>query len=179
MSRPEAKRALEPKIRLADGGDSSAIADVLFAAFSLNRAEYTPEAFAVVTPAAAEIETRFVEGPIWVAELDGGIVGTVSLTTEPEGLYIRSMAVRPEVQGMGIGHRLLDAVDDFFSRSKMDRIFLYTTYFVPGAKEMYEKHGFKWVRDTTAEEWYGTPGLEMDKRIEQPQSSQNRGENAL
>jgi len=156
---------LEPKIRLADGRDSSAIADVLFAAFSLNRAEYTPEAYVVVTPVAAEIEKRFCEGPIWVAELDGEIVGTVSLTTEPEGLYIRSMAVRPDVQGKGIGHRLLDAVDDFFSRSKIDRIFLYTTYFVPGAKEMYEKHGFKWVRDTTAEEWYGTPGLEMDKKI--------------
>ncbi|MCC6327751.1 MAG: GNAT family N-acetyltransferase [Acidobacteria bacterium] len=170
---------MELSIRLANRGDSEAIADVLLAAFSLNRAQYTPEAFVVVTPVAAEIETRFVEGPIWVAELDGVIVGTVSLTTEPEGLYIRSMAVRPEVQGIGIGHKLLDAVDDFFSRSKMDRIFLYTTYFVTGAKEMYEKHGFKWVRDTTAEEWYGTPGLEMDKRIEQPQSSQNRGENAL
>ena len=179
MLRPEAKRALELKIRLADGGDSAAIADALFAAFSLNRAQYTPEAFTAVTPAVADIDGRFAEGPIWVAELDGAVVGTVSLTPEPEGLYIRSMAVRPDVQGMGIGHKLLDAVDDFISTSEIDRIFLYTTYFVPGAKEMYEKHGFKWVRDTTAEEWYGTPGLEMDKRIEQPQSSQNRGENAL
>jgi len=166
MSRPEAKKALELNVRLADGGDSQAIADVIFAAFSLNRAQYTPEAFVVVTPEAAEIEKRFVEGPIWAAELEGEIVGTVSLTTEPEGLYIRSMAVRPDVQGMGIGHKLLDAVDEFVSKSKIDRIFLYTTYFVPGAKEMYEKHGFNWVRDTTVEEWYGTPGLEMDKKLE-------------
>ena len=103
---------------------------------------------------------------MWVAETDGEVVGTVSLTTEPEGLYIRSMAVRPTSQGLGIGHKLLDALNDHVSTSDIDRIFLYTTYFVPGAKELYEKHGFEWVRDTTAEEWYGTPGLEMDKRKE-------------
>lgn len=176
MSKPEVKKALELNVRLATDDDAQAIADVLFEAFSLHRTFYTPEAFAAVTPSAAAIEGRFAEGPIWVAELNGVVVGTVSLTTEPEGLYIRSMAVRPNAQGQGIGHKLLDAVDVFTSTSKIDRIFLYTTYFVKGAKEMYEKHGFKWVRETTAEEWYGTPGLEMEKMVSQPQSTQSYGE---
>ncbi len=168
MSEPGMKLASEPDaiaVRLANENDSAAIADVLHAAFSQFEQEYTPESFAIVTPSADEVATRFVEGPLWVAERGGHVVGTVSVTTEPEGMYIRSMAVHPEAQGLGIGHKLLDAVDEYFRSSELGRIFLYTTYFVPGAKEMYEKHGFTWVRDTTADEWYGTPGLEMEKEI--------------
>ena len=124
------------------------------------------EQLANVAKQGMAIATRFVEGPIWVAERNGLVIGTVSVSTEPEGLYIRSMAVHPDAQGGGVGHKLLDSVDKFLQTSDTERVFLYTTYFVPGAKELYEKHGFKWVRDTTAEEWYGTPGLEMDKKIE-------------
>lgn len=165
MSKPEVKKTQELEIRLATSADSAAIAEVLHEAFLPFREHYTAEAFDVVTASADLIQSRFVEGPIWVAELNGKVVGTVSLTAEPEGLYIRSMAVRPGAQGLGIGHKLLDALNYHISESEIKRIFLYTTYFVPGAKELYEKHGFKWVRDTAAEEWYGTPGLEMEKRL--------------
>lgn len=169
MSEPGMKLGSEldaVTVRLATEADSAAIADVLYAAFSAFKPEYTPEAFAVVTPSAKEVATRFAEGPIWVAERGGKAVGTVSVSTEPEGLYIRSMAVHPEAQGVGVGHKLLDSVEGFLQAGDIERVFLYTTYFVPGAKVLYEKHGFEWVRDTTAEEWYGTPGLEMDKTIE-------------
>ena len=152
-------------VRLATEDDAAEIAWVLFNAFGSYRVNYTPESFDVVTPAAAEIARRFDEGPQWVVEIDDDVVGSVSVTAEPEGLYIRSMAVRPDAQGQGIGHKLLKAVNDFADASEFDRIFLYTTYFVPGAKEMYEKHGYGWVRDTTADEWYGVPGLEMDRTI--------------
>ncbi|MEQ1765540.1 MAG: GNAT family N-acetyltransferase [Pyrinomonadaceae bacterium] len=166
MSEPGLKKAQGLEIRLATPDDSTAIADVLRDAFTVYRKNYTEESFAVVTPATDVILGRFEEGPMWVAEMDGEVVGTVSLTTEPEGLYVRSMAVSPNAQGRGIGHQLLNAVDEYAESTEFERIFLYTTYFVPGAKEMYAKHGYGWVRDTTAEEWYGTPGLEMDKRLE-------------
>ncbi|MGH7782442.1 MAG: GNAT family N-acetyltransferase, partial [Candidatus Binatia bacterium] len=112
-----------------------------------------------------EIEGRFSEGPQWVAEIDGQIVGTVGVTREPEGLYIRSLGVVPDAQGRGVGYKLLDAIDECAATTDVKRIFLYTTYFVPAATKLYEKHGFAWVRDTTAEEWYGTPGLELDKKL--------------
>ena len=109
---------------------------------------------------------RFAEGPMWVAELDNEVVGTVSLTTEPEGLYVRSMAIKPAAQRLGIAKRLLDIIDDHAAANGYERIFLYTSYFIPGAKELYEKQGYQWVRDTAAEEWHGTLGLEMDKTVE-------------
>ncbi|HLA96399.1 MAG TPA: GNAT family N-acetyltransferase [Pyrinomonadaceae bacterium] len=155
----------EVNVRLATATDAEAISNVLREAFTVYRDHYTAEAFEVVTPNRAEIARRFEEGPIWVAEVGGEVVGTVSVTTEPEGLYVRSMAVGPNVQGRGVGHRLLDAVDEYAADTEFERIFLYTTYFVPGAKGIYEKHGFQRVRDTTADEWYGTPGLEMDKEL--------------
>lgn len=146
-------------------GDADAIAEVLFEAFSQFKSDYTPEAFAVVTPTADEIAGRFDEGPMWVALKDDEVVGTVSVLPEPEWLYIRSMAVSPKAQGLGIGHLLLDTVEGYAIENGFDRLFLYTTYFSTGAIELYEKHGFLRGRDTTADEWYGTPGLAMDKKI--------------
>jgi N-acetylglutamate synthase-like GNAT family acetyltransferase len=152
--------------RLAEATDAEAIAAVLRAAFGVYRENYTPEAFEAVTPNAEKILTRFAEGPQWVAEIDGNVVGTASLKTDPEGLYLRSMAVMPSVQGKGVGHVLLQAVNEYADASGHERIFLHTTYFVPGAGEMYAKNGFRWVRDTAPEEWLGVPGLEMERKIE-------------
>ena len=153
------------EIRLADSNDADAIAEVLCEAFGVYEHEYTNEAFEIVTPSANEIISRFDEGPQWVAVKDGEIVGTVSVTVEEGDLYVRSMAVAPDMQGQGVGHKLLEAIDEYASGTEHDRIFLYTTYFSEGAKELYEKHGYAWVRNTTAEEWYGVPGLEMDKKV--------------
>ena len=155
-------------IRLAEPADAKAISSVLLEAFGAYRENYTPEAFEAVTPNAEKIVRRFADGPQWVAEIDGDVVGTVSLKTEPEGLYIRSMAVLPGVQGQGVGHVLLKAVNEFADASGHNRIFLHTTYFVPGAGEMYAKHGFRWVRDTAPEEWCGVPGLEMERILSEP-----------
>jgi N-acetylglutamate synthase-like GNAT family acetyltransferase len=161
MSQP--RKAPQPKIRLATPADASEISRVLLEAFSIIREHYTAEAFNVVTPKTDEIEKRFAEGPTWVAEIDGEIVGTVSLTTEPEGLYVRSMAVLPKAQKQGVGRGLLDVLHEHARGTGIERIFLYTLPFQSGARTMYEKYGYKWVRDTPAEEWYGVPGLEMEK----------------
>lgn len=166
MSKPQTKKASQPEavdVRLAERQDAAAISAVIFAAFIRLREHYTPEAFAVVASTSDEILSRFDEGPQWVASADDEIVGTVSVTVEDGDLYVRSMAVAPHAQGSGIAHKLLDAIDEYAAGTRFDRIFLYTTYFTPGAKELYSSHGYAWVRDTPAEEWYGVPGLEMEK----------------
>ena len=164
MSQAEKKKqAREVGVRLATLADAEGISRVIKEAFTPLRQNYTDEAFEVVTPNPDIIVQRFNEGPMWVAEVNDVIVGTVSLMTEPEGLYIRSMAVSPRAQRMGIGHKLLDAVHEHLKGSEIERIFLYTTYFTPGAKDMYERHGYAYVRDTAGEEWYGVPGLEMER----------------
>lgn len=153
------------EVRLAKPENATAISQVIAEAFGRLREHYTPEAFEVVASPPEEIVSRFDEGPQWVAERDGEIIGTVSVSVENGDLYVRSMAVAPHAQGQGVAHKLLDAIDEYATGTPHDRIFLYTTYFTPGAKELYSSHGYAWVRDTPAEEWYGVPGLEMDKKL--------------
>lgn len=153
-------------IRKANPEDSEVIAEIIFKAFEPYRKFYTEDAFRAVTPNPEEITGRFAEGPIWIAEIKGQAVGTVSVSDEEAGLYVRSMAVIPEMQGRGIASRLLESVNNYAESKGVNRIFLYTTYFVPGARQLYEKHGFRWVRDTLPEEWFDTPGLEMEKILE-------------
>lgn len=153
------------EIRFARPEESEIISRILAEAFAEFKADYTPEALIAVTPPPDEIVKRFDEGPQWVAEKDGQAVGTVSVVPEPEHLYIRSMAVLPTAQGAGIGHKLLDAVEKYGIENGFDKLFLYTTYFSLDAIKLYERHGFQHSGDTTAEEWFGTPGLSMDKKI--------------
>lgn len=164
----QAKEASQPKVRIrpATRDDAGEISKVILIAFGAIRELYNDEAFADVTPDEETVASRFDEGALWVAEADGRIVGTVSLSTEPEGLYVRSMAVLPEFQGRGIGHKLLDALHEYAAKSGARRIFLYTLPFQLGARELYEKHGYAWVRDTPAEEWFNVPGLEMEKFLD-------------
>ena len=168
MSRPQTKKVLPldaVSIRLATPDDATEISRVLFESFSTFREAYTPEAFEVVTPSPGEILTRFGEGPMWVASANGKIVGTSSVLPEPNWLYIRSLGVVSEARGLGIASKLMAAIEEYAVAVGFDKLFLYTTYFSTGAIELYEKHGFIRGRDTTADEWYGTPGLAMEKPL--------------
>jgi ribosomal protein S18 acetylase RimI-like enzyme len=168
MLRPVAKRVSQPEanVRRATVEDAGCISRLLLEAFGAIRERYTDDGFADVTPDEHKVAARFAEGALWVAEVDGKVVGTVSLSAEPEGLYVRSLAVLPEFQGRGVGHKLLDALHEYATGTGERRIFLYTLPFQLGARELYEKHGYEWVRDTPAEEWYGVPGLEMEKFLD-------------
>jgi ribosomal protein S18 acetylase RimI-like enzyme len=155
----------EATVRFATPEDAEAISGILRVAFSQFKNDYTPEAFEVVTPPATEIAMRFAAGPQWVAVVDDNPVGTVSVFPEPDHLYIRSMAVLPEAQGLGVGKKLLYAVEAYAVEVGFERLFLHTTYFSKSALRLYEKFGFQKTNDTTAEEWYGTPGLGMEKKL--------------
>ncbi len=154
------------EIRLASTEDSEAISAVLQNAFATFQFVYTPEAFAFTTPAAEVIRKRFDEkGAIWVAVKGKEIVGTVSVIPVNGRLYIRSMAVSPTTQGGGIGHKLLQTIDSYAFENGFKKIFLYTTDFLAEAIRLYERNGFEKIRDCGPEDFFGTPGLEMEKKL--------------
>jgi GNAT superfamily N-acetyltransferase len=153
------------EIKLASPADADIIAEILRKSFSEFESDYTPEALEYVTPRAEEIQGRFEEGPIWIASLDDEPVGTVSVVREPDWLYIRSMAVLPAAQGHGVGGALLNAIEEYAVQTGVETLFLYTTHFSADAIRLYERQGFVRGRETTAEEWCGTPGFEMWKYL--------------
>jgi putative acetyltransferase len=152
-------------IRRSTPSDADSISEVLRAAFTPFKDGCTEGAFNAVTPTAAEIRARYTEGPIWVAETAEGVIGAVSTVPEPEWLYLRSMAVCPEAQGSGVGYRLIDAVEKHAIENGFDRLFLYTSDFLTGALQFYERCGFVRGRQTDPEEWHGTPGWAMERSL--------------
>ena len=163
MSQAKKASVLEVEIRLAVPGDQETIAALILDAFAPFRGEYTPGAFEYTTPKADAIGLRFDEGPMWIALVDGQPIGTVSGLSEEERFYIRSMAIKPTVQRAGIGQRLLETLEAFAREAGHKKLYLYTTFVLPGAKRLYEKNGFYVLRETAPEEWHDMGGLEMEK----------------
>lgn len=165
MSQAKKASVHEVDIRRAVSGDEETIASLILEAFAPFRDEYTPGAFEYTTPGADVIRERFDEGPMWLAFVDGEPVGTVSGLPDDERFYIRSMAIKPTVQGAGIGQRLLEELEIFAREAGFKKLYLYTTFVLPGAKRLYEKNGFYVLRETAPEEWHDMGGLEMEKEL--------------
>ncbi|MGD9589046.1 MAG: GNAT family N-acetyltransferase [Pyrinomonadaceae bacterium] len=160
---PEAKKAPELSIRLAEPGDEDIIAALILEAFAPFREQYTPDAFEYTAATAKRIRERYDEGPMWLAAFDGEFVGTVSGLPDGERFYIRSMAIKPSAQRLGIGQKLLEALETYGREEGFEKLYLYTTHVLPGARRLYEKNGFYVLRETAPEEWFGMGGIEMEK----------------
>jgi ribosomal protein S18 acetylase RimI-like enzyme len=165
MLQTKKARELDIEYRLARPDESEAISELLLESFGLYEAEYTPGAFAYTTPDTDVVRSRFDEGPVWVAMDGNTMIGTVSGLPEPDRFYVRSMAVRPDAQGRGIGQRLLEPIEAFAREGGFERMYLYTTHVLPGAKRLYERNGFYVLRETPPEEWHDMAGLEMEKNL--------------
>lgn len=150
-------------IRLADPSDADAISALLLAAFAEFEPLYTPTAFSATTPPKEQIVDRFGEGPIWVAELEGAIVGTVSVVPRSTELYIRSMAVTPGARGQSVGARLLDVVEAFAVEKGHRRLVLNTTPFLLAALQLYERRGFR--RTGELPNLFGTALITLAKEV--------------
>jgi ribosomal protein S18 acetylase RimI-like enzyme len=158
----------EIAVRLGTEADAEGVAALIHEAFAPFRHHYTDGAFEYTTPGADLVRGRFAEGPIWVAEDGEKMVGTVSGLPEDGRFYIRSMAISPAAQRRGIGQKLLDALEKYARERGFEKLYLYTTYVLPGARELYEKNGFYVLRETAPEEWFGMGGLEMEKVLSVP-----------
>ena len=140
--------------------EATVLANMLYQAFVEFEPLYTPAAFAATTPTPDQIQRRWSEGPVWVVTEAGQLVGTISAVSKDEGLYVRSTAVLPSHRGQGIGHILLQAVEQFANTQDIQRMFLSTTPFLTGAIRLYEKFGFHRTTDGP-HELFGTSLLTM------------------
>ena len=149
-------------IRRAQAGDAEAIAGVLHGAFADQEAEFTPEAFAVSTPDPATVAARIATDPVWVAEKDRRVVGTVSAVPRPPSLFVRSLAVLPAARGSGLATLLLAEADRCAGQLGLDRLELDTTPFQTAAARVYERFGF---RPSHRHDLHGTAMVRMVRPI--------------
>ncbi|HEY3027153.1 MAG TPA: GNAT family N-acetyltransferase [Pyrinomonadaceae bacterium] len=155
----------EFETRMAGLGDAAAISSLLHESFLGYKSRYTSEGFAATTPTAEQVLARMSEGPIWVALLNGAIVGTVSVVLKQESLYIRGMAVLSTARGNGLGELLLTQIENYANEKGCTRLFLSTTPFLDRAIRLYERSGFRRI-DEGPHDLFGTPLFTMEKRQE-------------
>jgi len=82
-------------------------------------------------------------GYILFAKLEHKIVGAVALKNEGDGVYeLTKMGVDEEVQGKGIGHKLMQAVIAKFKTLKGKQLYLETHSSLQPAIRLYKRHNF-------------------------------------
>lgn len=153
------------EIRTALETDAEAVSEVLRRAFAEYEPLYTRAGFAVTTPGPDRIRQRMQEGPVWIAVEQGRVIGTVSAVLQPNGCYIRGMAVLPDSRAKGLGRLLLATAESFAREHGMDRLHLSTTPFLGRAIRLYTAFGFERGSDG---DLLGTPMFNMTKMLSCP-----------
>lgn len=154
----------EVQVRRAATDDAAWVASVLRQAFAEYEPLYTEQGYAATTPGVGEIAARMRQGPVWVAVYREQIVGTGSVVSRPEGIYIRGMSVIPSARGLGIGRRLLDEIHRFAIVQGCRRLFLSTTPSLDRAIRLYEAFGFRRINDGP-HDLFGTSLFTMEKTV--------------
>ena len=96
---------------------------------------------------------------LWLAELDGGVVGGVTLRDLGEGLArLGHLALQPEARGTGAGRRLVEVVLEAARAADYDRIELMTFSELTAARELYRAAGFEMTSSERTLRW----GRQMD-----------------
>jgi ribosomal protein S18 acetylase RimI-like enzyme len=152
------------QIRQAAPDDAAAIASLLRKSFVEFETLYTSEGFVATVGTPDMVKARIDEGPVWVAEENQAIVGTVSAVLKGDRLYIRGMAVDPTARGKRIGCKLLDRAEEFAIEKGRSCLFLSTTPFLSRAIKLYKDYGFH-HNSEGPDNLFGTPLFTMIKTL--------------
>ena len=149
--------------------DADAILKCLAAAFAPYRTPYTPAAFADTVLSYETVHHRLEQMDVLVATVAGEVVGTISGVSNAEEGHLRGMAVLPECRGLGVGAKLLAAIENRLRSRGCKRITLDTTLPLKPAMRFYEKHGYH--RSGNIADFFGMPLIEYVKQFEREVAS--------
>jgi DNA-binding MarR family transcriptional regulator/N-acetylglutamate synthase-like GNAT family acetyltransferase len=100
----------------------------------------------------AEIAAKFIRHfdpkreRCWIAEREGGIVGSVFLVKKSATVgQLRLMYVEPDARGLGIGRRLAEECVRFGRQAGFRKIVLWTNSVLAAARHIYQQAGFRLV----------------------------------
>jgi ribosomal protein S18 acetylase RimI-like enzyme len=102
---------------------------------------------------AAKYRERFLEndeGNIWVARLDGEVVGFAAATKGTDRSWLRKLYVTPASQRRGVGEQLLRTALDWLGDEK--EVVLGIASYDEAAKAFYSKHGFQEIGQRSEDE---------------------------
>jgi ribosomal protein S18 acetylase RimI-like enzyme len=150
-------------VRRAGDADVEAAGAVTVAAYS----EFTHGPTDSYVARLRDAATRHREAELWVAELDGEVVGTVTLAlggspwreiAEPGEGEFRMLAVAPSARRRGVGEALMRLVVDRFRGLDAHAIVLSSLAEMTSAHRIYERSGFHRLPER---DWSPMPGVEL------------------
>jgi len=141
-------------IREATAADDRAIAALLVKAFVERYATKMPEVKVTERRIAElrDVASKRAAAKVWVAELDGLVVGTVALWPKgspgseswvPTACDLRHLAVDASVQGQGASGALLDTAERAGRESGATAVVLHVRRGAVGVRQLYEARGYR------------------------------------
>ncbi|MBB6732382.1 GNAT family N-acetyltransferase [Cohnella zeiphila] len=146
----------------AEKADLPRILELQYAAYRSEAELYKNDRIEPLTQTLADLAAEFERKTILKAVLDGEIVGSVRAEAEDGTCRIGKLFVRPDLQGQGIGKKLMEEIEWRFSACK--RFELFTGSRSERNLAMYGKLGYRPFRTVRVNERFGMVYLE--KRTE-------------
>jgi ribosomal protein S18 acetylase RimI-like enzyme len=115
---------------------------------------YGDDAIPPLTQTLAGLETEFADARVLKATADGRIVGSVRGRVVDGVCHVGRLMVHPDLQGRGIGSRLLRRLEALFPAGS--RFELFTGHRSAGNLRLYERLGYRETRRSAAH-----PGLTL------------------
>jgi GNAT superfamily N-acetyltransferase len=125
-----------PAPRLARAGDLPQIESLVEAAY----AKYVPRIGMRPIPMDDDYEARVARGEAWVL---GDVDALIVLVPGEEWLLVDNVAVRPDLQGRGLGRRLLAFAEDEAVRRGYREVRLYTNEKMTENRALYARLGYE------------------------------------
>jgi len=102
----------------------------------------------------AEIYNDREGSQMWIAEIDGKIVGDIAMIKRGEHkAQLRWFGVDLSLQGKGLGGRLIQIAMDFCKEKGYTHVYLGTLDILKPARHLYDKFGFHMVESEPFDEW--------------------------
>lgn len=100
-------------------------------------------------------------GELWVAEVNGEIVGSIAITKANESVaQLRWFVLDEKYQGLGIGKKLIETALNFCKEKQFDHLFLWTVSTLETARYLYKKYNFTLTEEKPNFEWTGSELIE-------------------
>lgn len=100
-------------------------------------------------------------GELWVAEVNGEIVGSIAITKSSNtAAQLRWFVLNEDYQGQGIGKKLMETAINFCEERNYTHVFLWTVSTLETARYLYKKYNFRLTEEKSNNEWTKTTLIE-------------------
>lgn len=138
-------------VEYATHQDIPAIVDLLNSAYRGERSTkgWTTEAHLIAGEVRSDArqvsEVMAKDGSVFLKYMaeDGRMLGCVNLQNNERGVYLGMFSVEPELQGGGIGKKLLQAADDHARKIGASHIYMYVISLREELINWYKRYGFE------------------------------------